>query len=788
MTTPSLPEELNHIWAKSASRGLDDKPEPLAQHTLSVIERFGDTIRLRPNLPEMIDAPRLWNNLFWACFLHDFGKAAKGFQDMLHEGKRYTHRHEVFSLAFLDWLGAPLSEDDKLWIVAAIVSHHKDADEIQRLYSTIGDPDNEIIAERLAEIDDSTLGHLWDWLAEYPKLWIDDLQLDSKGIILPSLVPKDEAINSIKNKGATNIRRWLNAYGRWIRKISKSDEQALILGTIALRGFAVSSDHLASAHAGELPPSKLAGPEKLLERFKLSKPYSHQSACINTRGSAVLMAPTGSGKTEASLLWAVAQAEEGIPVPRLYYTLPYQASMNAMFDRLNNEEDGAFPGQVGLEHSRSTLAYYRMFRDEDTLDRVEHARRDNNLARLNYYPVRVLSPYQILKAPYCLKGYESILADCFNSVFILDEVHAYEAKRLALILGMVKYLRMQYGAKFFIMSATLPSLLKKRLADAIGNDTVIKAEPKLYVDFQRHELRLRDGEILSKFTLDEIAGKALNGKSILVCCNTVKRAQQAFKEIQDRLGLKVEAVLLHGRFNGKDRLDKEEIIKKATGSKSDQRKAIVLIATQVVEVSLDIDLNMIYTDPAPLEALLQRFGRVNRRREKTSAPVFVFREPGDGQRIYKEEIVQKAREVLDKNNGKMIDEACTSKWLDEVYCGEIAEEWSNEYQSAYDEFWDVISNLRAFNSEEGLDDMFYQAFDSVEVLPLGLLNEYMKLAEYNPLEASQLFVPIRWGQYMQLKNKGMVSIQQPYKIKVVNAYYDSTLGLDLKRTMQVENE
>ena len=131
---------------------------------------------------------------------------------------------------------------------------------------------------------------------------------------------------------------------------------------------------------------------------------------------------------------------------------------------------------------------------------------------------------------------------------------------------------------------------------------------------------------------------------------------------------------------------------------------------------------------------------------------------------------------------------CTSKWLDEVYCGEIAEEWSNEYQSAYDEFWDVISNLRAFNSEEGLDDMFYQAFDSVEVLPLGLLNEYMKLAEYNPLEASQLFVPIRWGQYMQLKNKGMVSIQQPYKIKVVNAYYDSTLGLDLKRTMQVENE
>ncbi len=77
--------------------------------------------------------------------------------------------------------------------------------------------------------------------------------------------------------------------------------------------------------------------------------------------------------------------------------------------------------------------------------------------------------------------------------------------------------------------------------------------------------------------------------------------------------------------------------------------------------------------------------------------------------------------------------------------------------------------------------MFCQAFDSVEVMPLGLLDEYTRMAEDNPLEASQLFVPIRWGQYVQLNNKGMVSIQGLHKIKVVNAYYDSTSGLDLKR-------
>lgn len=784
MTSPPWPEELNDLWAKSSQNGRDKEAESLPEHTWHVLERLAETIHLRPNLPAQLGHPTLWNSLFWACFLHDFGKATKGFQDMLRGGERWSHRHEVFSLAFLQWMGNPVSEEERLWIAAAIVSHHKDADKIQRLYSEIGDPDNKIIVERIAEIDDLTLGRLWDWLDRYSSTWIDLLGLNANGIILPKLMPRKEAINDIKTDGAANIRKYLSRYKRWIRKIRKSDDQALIVGTMALRGFAISSDHLASAHTGELPSSKLSQPETLLERwhFPPNEPYYHQSACINTHGSAILMAPTGSGKTEASLLWAVAQAEEGLPVPRLYYMLPFQASMNAMFERLDNEHDGAFPGQVGLEHSRSTLAYYRMLKDDDLYDKAKNAKILSNLARLNYYPVRVLSPYQILKAPYCLKGYESILADCFNAVFILDEVHAYEPARLALILGTVRYLREQYRSKFFVMSATLPSILREKLIDAIGSDILIEASPDLYMKFLRHKLELRDGELLNKDALDKIAENALKGKSVLVCCNTVRRSQGAFRELQNRLKSNVDVVLLHGRFNGKDRLDKEKVVRDATGSKSDQRKAIVLVATQVVEVSLDIDLDVIYSDPAPLEALLQRFGRVNRRRKlEALSPVFVFREPSDGQRIYNKELVQKALEVLERNNGKIIDESSTSKWLDEVYSGEIAEEWNSEYRNAYDEFWDVISSLRAFSSGDGLEDMFYRAFDSIEVLPVGLLNEYSRVYEDNPIEASQLFVSIRWGQFNQLKINGLVDVHGQQNIKVIDAHYDSISGLDLKR-------
>lgn len=448
------PDGLDDVWAKSAEKGQNGRPESLVVHTRNVLERLADIIRLRPELPKQIGFPELWNCLFWACFLHDLGKSANGFQEMLRTGKRWPHRHEVLSLAFLDWIAGVQSEDDPLWIAAAIVSHHKDAEEILLAYNERTDPDGKLLANILNGIDEATLNSLWNWLSEYQYQWIQELNLQEMEIKHSNLQQRNEAIHSFRNHGATAIRKWLIAYQRGIKKLNKSGELSLIIGTIALRGYITSSDHLASAHVGELPSSRIIGPQSLLDRWSQisGKPYSlysHQSECIETRGSAVLMSPTGSGKTEAALLWAVAQAGKDLPVPRLYYMLPYQASMNAMYDRLNDDQKGSFPGQVGLEHSRSILAYYRrLLEDQSPAKAASSAKWLNNLARLNYYPVRVLSPYQILKGPYCLKGYETLFSDCFNAVFILDEVHAYEAKRLALIFSTIKFLRLNFEQDF----------------------------------------------------------------------------------------------------------------------------------------------------------------------------------------------------------------------------------------------------------------------------------------------------------------------------------------------------
>ena len=95
MIASNWPDWLDDVWAKSPEKGAGGRAESLAQHTWYVLERLTELIRLRPELPQALGVPRLWHVLFWAAFLHDFGKAADGFQARLRGGERWPHRHEL---------------------------------------------------------------------------------------------------------------------------------------------------------------------------------------------------------------------------------------------------------------------------------------------------------------------------------------------------------------------------------------------------------------------------------------------------------------------------------------------------------------------------------------------------------------------------------------------------------------------------------------------------------------------------------------------------------------------
>jgi hypothetical protein len=134
----------------------------------------------------------------------------------------------------------------------------------------------------------------------------------------------------------------------------------------------------------------------------------------------------------------------------------------------------------------------------------------------------------------------------------------------------------------------------------------------------------------------------------------------------------------------------------------------------------------------------------------------------------------------------LIDEAHVSDWLDEVYTRpEVMEPWTTAYTKTYTEFSEnLIANLRAFQSDKDLEEQFYQAFESLDVLPEDKLNDYLSARDESFYEATQLFVPIRYDWYGRLGREGRAYeyiTERKDKVHIVRAYYDSEIGLDLSR-------
>jgi CRISPR-associated endonuclease/helicase Cas3 len=365
-------------------------------------------------------------------------------------------------------------------------------------------------------------------------------------------------------------------------------------------------------------------------------------------------------------------------------------------------------------------------------------------------------------------------------MIVVDEIHAYEPKRLGMFIALLKHAQERWGAQVCLMTATMPLWLRQLLVAQLGVREVSASE-ELYRNYARHRIEVLDGAVMDPHVLQAIAEELRAGKSVLVTVNTVKAAQEVWHALKSTSS-DIRPVLLHSRFTLRDRMHKEAQVVRACDASlpPNSRKPTLVVSTQVIEVSLDLDFDTIFTEPAPLEALVQRFGRVNRRGSRGIAPVRVLTGPADGQGVYDPRLVEGSLRVLRKADRQVLDEKLVSRWLDEAYGEEMVSLCRRETLQSASEFEAAcLSDMRPFDSSPELERAFDELFDGTEVLPKMLEGEYRALAGESVLRAAGLLVPIRDSLLRSARRTGVLRYDKELKQAIADLPYDSEFGLRL---------
>jgi len=509
-----------------------------------------------------------------------------------------------------------------------------------------------------------------------------------------------------------------------------------------------------------------------LDAFNVSptKPYGFQIRAARTNGNLILRAPTGSGKTEAALLWAqLNQAKNG----RLFYALPTTASINSMYlriKRLFNDTDNRL---VGLLHSRTISSLYSMFERDNPMASQKTARTIGSLVREMYFPFRVCTPHQILRYTLQGKGWEAMLSEFPHSVFVFDEIHAYNPKLTGLTIATAKYLT-KHKATCIFLSATLPTFLRKLIRRELEVISYIQpsnlnASDRKILRQKRHAIEVVGGNILSN--IDLIAKEAEKTQSTIVVCDHVPTAQKVYMAIKKRVR---NTVLLHSQFARRDRNTIENDLRHTLPK--------ILISTQVVEVSLDLDFQQGFTEPAPIDALVQRMGRINRHAaQRQPAKVLIFeKQVSSDNTVYSEDLRERSLSAL-RDLPMPLSEEELDNAADEIYgngyTGEDKEEYNDGLNYERLKYWQ--RHLLAGTDQDWIDEIIDRQEGTEELLPEPLLEEYSALKQKGlTLEANDLLVPVGRWRLAYLFKEGRIDISGDLRI-LTGCSYTKEMGLEI---------
>lgn len=437
-------------------------------------------------------------------------------------------------------------------------------------------------------------------------------------------------------------------------------------------------------------------------------------------GLTLIEAPTGSGKTEAALALAWRYLEAGT-AESVIFALPTQASANAMLERLETLAPRIFSGDAAnlvLAHGKRNfnLAFKRLRAAAqgvgaqgkgDALAQCAHwLGQSSKRAFLGQIGVCTVDQTLMSVLPVRHRFVRSV--GLAKSVLIIDEVHAYDRYMICLL---DELLQAQHaaGAPVILLSATLPAVERARLlaawgaAEQGGQDAPYPLISQVTSEGQvaRHALACEetgDGRTVratlyatpeampDEALLARILDAAKQGAKVAVVVNLVADAQRLARHLMAMVD-DVEIHLFHARYRFQDRLNRETAVLAAYGKEAPRSQGSVLIATQVVEQSLDLDFDWLITQLCPVDLLFQRIGRLHRHQRAKRPPgcetpcITVLTVEGDNfglhEVIYGDpSILWRTRELLKSApGGEIVFPPAYRSWLEAVY-GESG--WNGE--------------------------------------------------------------------------------------------------------------
>ena len=752
-----------------------------------------------------IDDDKIIELLEYSIEFHDIGKINPEFQVRVKENKKFDTTkevaHNILSIHFIDKKDYD-DKNDYESIAYAVFYHHR-----------FGNGDNDSI-----RADENTKKIIENLLSKLEEKGIKVIKKISPSLKLPDL---------------------------------HTDRNLKLLGLL------MKCDHSASGgYEIEYPNNFLEDAlNNLLSEFKekdKSADWNNmQKFCKeNSDKNIIAIADTGMGKTEGGFLWGGNN--------KIFFVLPLRTAINAMYKRFDeviikgeNKEE-----RVGLLHSNS-LEYYLNNKkelviddkDEKEMDILEYNKRGKHLS----LPITICTPDQIFNFILKYKGYESKLATLSYSKIILDEMQMYDASLLAaVIFGITKIIEM--GGKIAIVTATFPPIIEYFLNKYLmkGNKNVIKdldkpeeiVEEPIFIKKKftnnekiRHNIVLIDDEIrieqiLWQFKKNRKENKKSN--KILVICNTIKKAQEIYLKLKEEDELKDKISMLHSNFIREDRENKEKEILDFGKTEFDGEG--IWISTSLVEASLDIDFDYLFTELQDLNSLFQRFGRCNRKGKKSvdEANCFIYlkiedkylKEKGSKYGFIDKDIYENSKKGLEnyckviskdeienseeynelfKNYSKQINEGDKIKLIEENLSFENLKEsnFVDEFKDAYKKYQNILDS-----DKNAQDDLKLRDIQSVTVIPYNIyekneenIKELIKKIEDKNLgleerqkAKTELLKKTLSIQYYQLSKyiseilKGKAdankykseSINKFEKITVMEADYDKELGFHAK--------